>query len=173
MNFSYVHLLNENFSPNSRVWVYQCNRQFSIDEALDIEVLLENFTSNWENHGAPVCGRGYLLFGQFIILIVDEKNNPIGGCSTDSSIRLIKEIQQKFSVNLFDRTSLAFIRKEKIELLPLSQFQYAVNNQFITEETLYFNNTIQTKKELEENWIISVKNSWLNKKTNFKNTSTS
>ena len=171
MNFLYQHLLKNNFSSDSRVWIYQCNRLFTLEEALEIEVLLENFTTDWESHGTVVHGIGYLLFGQFIVLLVDEKVNAISGCSTDSSVRFIKEIEQKFAINLFDRTSLAFIVKDKIEILPLSQFQYAMNNQFLNEDTLYFNNTIQSKKELEESWIIPVKNSWLSKKTSAKNSS--
>jgi hypothetical protein len=65
---------------------------------------------------------------------------------------------------MFDRTTLAFVVKEKIQLLPLSQLQYAVENGFVNADTLYFNNLVQTKEELENNWIIPVKESWLNKR---------
>ncbi|MBL7757862.1 MAG: hypothetical protein JNL59_10715, partial [Chitinophagaceae bacterium] len=51
-----------------------------------------------------------------------------------------------------------------VQLLPLAQFNYALDQQYITGDTLYFNNVVQTKKELEENWIIPVKESWLGKK---------
>jgi hypothetical protein len=67
-------------------------------------------------------------------------------------------------VNLFDRTQLAFVIKNKLQLLPLSQFNYALENGFLDLQTLYFNNTIGTKKELEENWIIPVEKSWLTRK---------
>jgi hypothetical protein len=46
-------------------------------------------------------------------------------------------------------------------LLPLSQLQYAVDNGFISGDTLYFNNLVQSKEELENKWIIPVKESWL------------
>jgi hypothetical protein len=52
---------------------------------------------------------GYLFFGQFIILMADEKATGVSGCSTDSSVRLIKDIEQRFGVNMFDRTTLAFV----------------------------------------------------------------
>ena len=48
-------------------------------------------------------------------------------------------------------------------MLPLSQVPYAVENHFIDENTLYFNNLVQTKEELENNWIIPIKDSWLKK----------
>ena len=57
--------------------------------------------------------------------------------------------------------TLAFVVKEKIQLLPLTQLQYAADNGFIDGDTLYFNNLVQTKEELENKWIIPIKDSWL------------
>jgi hypothetical protein len=167
MNFNYKQLLDNNFHQDSRVWVYQSSIKFSINEALEIEELLKGFTRLWHSHGVKVKGGAYLFFGQFIILMADETATGISGCSTDSSVRLIKDIEQKFRVNMFERTALAFIVKEKIEILPLSQLQYAVENSFILGDTLYFNNLVQTKEELENKWIIPVKESWLAKKISF------
>ena len=170
MNLEYKSLLNENFSPDSRVWIYQSSRLFSLNEALAIEELLNDFTAKWLSHGTPVKGAGYLFFGQFIILMADEKATGVSGCSTDSSVRLIKDIEQRFAVNMFDRTTLAFVVKDKVQLLPLSQLQYAFDNKFINADTLYFNNLVQAKEELENKWIVPVKESWLAKKISLTNT---
>jgi hypothetical protein len=56
---------------------------------------------------------------------------------------------------------LAFIIQERIQLLPISQVNSHLGKGLITTDTLYFNNTILTKKELLNNWIIPVKESWL------------
>ena len=164
MNLEYKHLLPSDFSSDSRVWIYQSSRLFSLGEALQIEDLLNHFTANWKSHGTPVKGFGTMFFGQFILLMADERATGVSGCSTDSSVRLIKEIEQLYKVSMFDRQNLAFVRKEKIELLPLSQLQYAFENGFITADTLYINNLVQTKEELENNWLIPVKESWLAKR---------
>jgi hypothetical protein len=161
MNFEYKHLLDNNFHPDSKVWVYQCNRLFSLNEALEIEEMLSEFTRQWKSHGTPVKGSAHLFFGQFIVLLADETATGVSGCSTDSSVRLIKDMEQRFAVNMFDRMTLAFIAKDKVQLLPLSQLEYATDNGFINADTLYFNNLVQTKQELENNWIIPVKESWL------------
>lgn len=150
------------------MWVYQSNRIFSLGEALEVEDMLNEFTAQWKSHGAPVKGAGYLFFGQFIILMADERATGVGGCSTDSSVRLIKEVEQRFAVNMFDRTSLAFIIKDKVQLLPMSQFAYAFTNEYLDGNTLYFNNLVHTKEELETQWIVPIKDSWLAKKTGVK-----
>jgi hypothetical protein len=164
MNLEYKHLLDTNFHPSSKVWVYQCSRVFLLSEALEIELLLGNFTANWLSHGTPVKGAGYLFFGQFIVLMADETAAGVSGCSTDSSVRIIKDIEERFKVNMFDRTTLAFIIKDKIQLLPLSQLSYAVENNFVTADTLFFNNMVQTKEELENKWAVAIKDSWLGKR---------
>ncbi len=129
--------------------------------------MLKEFTLQWKSHGTPVKGEAHLFFGQFIVLLADETATGVSGCSTDTSVRLIKDIEQRFAVNMFDRTTLAFVVKEKIQLLPLSQLQYAAENNFINPDTLYFNNLVQTKQELTSKWIIPVKDSWLNSKVSF------
>jgi hypothetical protein len=164
MDLEYKYLLNGNFHPDSRVWIYQANRLFSIDEALEIEEMMKEFLVQWKSHGSPVKGEAHLFFGQFIILMADETATGVGGCSTDSSVRMIKEIENRFGVNMFDRTTLALVIKDKVQLLPMAQLQYAFENNFISGETLYFNNLVQTKRELESNWIIPVSESWIAKK---------
>ncbi len=163
-NFEYRHLLPDNFAHDSKVWIYQSNRLFSLSEALQLEDMLAEFSANWQSHGDKVKGHANLFFGQFIILMADESATGVSGCSTDGSVRLIKEIEKLFKVNMFDRQLLAFIAKEKVQLLPMSQLKYALDNQFINTESIYFNNLVLTKDELENNWMIPLKESWLAKK---------
>ncbi len=161
MNLEFKHLLPQDFAPASKVWVYQSNRLFSIPEAMEIGDLITRFCQGWTSHGDQVKAFGHLFFGQFIVLMADESACHVGGCSTDSSIRFIKELGEKFQVDLFNRTQLAFVRKDKVEILPLAQMDYAVENGFVNADTLFFNNTVHTKQQLENNWIIPVKDSWL------------
>ncbi|HWK02533.1 MAG TPA: hypothetical protein VNS58_02810 [Puia sp.] len=161
MNSDYKELLPADFAGDSRVWIYQSPRLFMISEALEIEEMLENFVREWHTHGAPVKGHANLLYGQFIVVMADESASGVSGCSTDSMVRVIKEIEKKFNTPLFDRLNLAFFIKEKVQMVPMAQLPYALENGFVDENALYFNNTVLTKAELEAKWIIPVKNSWL------------
>ena len=167
MDLDIAQHLPEDFSDNSRVWIYQSSRLFFMSEAFQLEDMLKEFVADWKSHGATVKGFANLFYGHFIVLMADESATSVGGCSTDSSVRLIKTIEEKFNVQLLDRQNLAFIIKDKLQLLPLNQLQYAVQNNFIEADTLYFNNTVLTKKDLVEKWIIPVKDSWLAKRVQF------
>ena len=164
MDLSYRHLLPEDFSAGSRVWVYQSSRLFSLSEALEMEPLIQEFCERWQTHGAPVKAYGNLFFGQFVVLLADETTAGVSGCSTDSSVRFIESLEQRFRVDFFNRNNLAFVVRDQIQLLPLSQLPYAFQNGFIKPETLYFNNLVQNLQELETQWMIPVQQSWLAKR---------
>ena len=168
MNLDYQQLIPENFSKNTRVWIYQSSRLFTLSEALQLEEELKHFGENWLSHGARVNASCFLFFGYFIILMADEAEITVSGCSTDSSVRFVKNIEQSYNVSLFDRTNLAFIVKDKIELLPLSQVNYAIQNGYISDSTLFFDNAIQDISAFKNKWIVPVADSWLGKRLNNK-----
>ncbi|MFZ4770728.1 MAG: hypothetical protein ACOYLO_11165, partial [Ferruginibacter sp.] len=94
--------LSEDFNPESKVWIYQSSRLFFISEALEMETLLQDFVNNWKSHGAQVKGFANLFFGRFIVIMADETSTGVGGCSTDSSVHMIQEIERKYNVDMFN-----------------------------------------------------------------------
>lgn len=161
MNLEYRHLIDPTLSDAARVWIYQSNRLFSLSEALELESELDAFIDEWTSHGAAVAGSAHLFFGQFIVLIADESDTIVSGCSTDKSVHFIQSIEKRYNVQLLDRTTLAFLVKDKLQLLPLNQLPYALEHGFIGPGTLYFNNLVATLGALKENWIIPAGRSWL------------
>jgi hypothetical protein len=161
MEFNYRELLPADFDQASRVWIYQSNRAFTPQEFIQVERILNSFLTSWNSHGTPVKGFAKVFFNQFIILMADERASQVSGCSTDSSVHVIREIERKFTVRMFDRQHLAFLIDERVQLIPLSHLVSEFAKGAISAETLYFNNTILTKNELENGWIIPAGNSWL------------
>jgi len=155
------------FHPETRVWIYQANRAFTPEEAAAITPAIKQFATSWLSHGDAVKGFGSLFFNQFIVLMADESATQVSGCSTDSSVRLIKEIEQQFGVDMFNRQQLAFIKDDTVIILPMAKLNEAVQSGEINGDTLYFNNTVLTKAQLLNEWIVPAKNSWLAKRVNF------
>jgi hypothetical protein len=149
------------FDPGSRVWIYQGHRPFTTLEANATKQLLDSFVQNWQSHGAPVKGFAAIFYKQFIILVADETASGVSGCSTDSSVRLIRQIEQQTDVRLLDRTDLAFLIEGKVELISMTQLPHALKTGRLNGESPYFNNTLQTKEELEIGWPVPLKDSWL------------
>jgi hypothetical protein len=154
-------LIPSDFPDNARVWIYQSSRAFIEKEANEVNEQLHQFYAHWLSHGEPVKGWAQLLFRQFVVIIADETDVTVSGCSTDSSVRIIKSLERQYSVNFFDRLMLTFLVKGNAEMLPLNQVQYAIDKGYINGDTPLFNNTLTSKKELMENWLVPLKDSWL------------
>lgn len=108
-----VNQLNElvpkHFSPASRVWIYQSSREFSNDEATQIQLQANAFVANWAAHGAKVKGMALVLLNRFVLLIADESQTQVSGCSTDSSIHFMQQLQSAFSTDFFNRKEIGFL----------------------------------------------------------------
>lgn len=160
-NYNLSALIPADFADESRVWIYQSSRPFSEKEELEINEQLFHFYAQWQAHGSPVKGWAKLLFRRFIVLMADETEVDVSGCSTDSSVRVIKSIERQYEVNLFDRLSITFLVKDQPEVLPMSQVQYAIDKGYINGETLLFNNLVATKGDMMKNWLQPLNYSWL------------
>ncbi|HPZ88784.1 MAG TPA: hypothetical protein PLQ32_11805 [Flavihumibacter sp.] len=170
MNLTYRELIPADFAPGSRVWIYQSNRLLGMGETLEADAILQDFVAKWQTHGDPVKGFATIFFGQFVVLMADESATSVSGCSTDSSVRVIKLLEEKFRISLFDRQLLAFVVNDKVQLIPMAQLKHAVEHGMIKEDDLFFNNVVTTKAELENNWLIPLQQSWLASRLGLKTT---
>ena len=139
----------------SRVWIYQSDRSLSDNEVVFIQHKLLSFCNNWKSHKEHLISSYRVLYNRFIILLVDEQQQNASGCSIDSSVKVIKEIEIEFGIDLFNRTQIAFEQKGEIVTLSIPEFKKVVQS-----DTVVFNNLVTTKADLEENWETVASNSW-------------
>ena len=76
---------------DSRIWIYQSNRDFNEFEIGIINDKTISFLDNWQAHGKDLECSYSIIDKRFIIIAVNESVNPIGGCSIDFSLQLIKD----------------------------------------------------------------------------------
>ncbi len=140
---------------NSRVWVFPSTREFTQNEAEQIQAQLDVFLFQWAAHGADLCASGHILFNRFIIVMLDESRVSASGCSIDSLIHFTQKIEQEYSTSFTDRMNVNLFVNNEIKDVHL-------NNLSDTNiQTLFFNHLVNTKSDFEENWITPVRNSWL------------
>ena len=153
--------MNNTFSDHSRVWIYMSNRPFTDIEVSDIEMALIRFCKEWTAHGSNLSAKGEVRFNRFIILMVDEIQAGASGCSIDKSVHFIKEIEEEYNVQLFDRLLIAWMQDDEVKTTPFSEIEKLLEDGAISENTLVFNNAITTKKDLDQRWTIPLKESWM------------
>ena len=126
---------------DSKVWIYQANRQLTLEEIGEMEQLIEGFVEKWEAHKQSVKGFGGIFYKRFIVLMADESVAEVSGCSIDGSVRLIKEIEQAFDLNFFDRLKITYkITNQLVGSFALSQINDLWEKSSINEDTIVFNN---------------------------------
>ena len=84
----------EDLPGESRIWIYQSNRKFSEEEFSEIETDLKAFVEEWAAHGTSLEASFLLKYNRFIILAVNQDVQAATGCSIDSSVRFIKQIEK-------------------------------------------------------------------------------
>jgi hypothetical protein len=150
----------KNLPNNSRVWIYQADREFTHIEMDFIALKAEDFIKQWTRHGDDVKGSFTFKYNQFLVLAVDESFNSVSGCSIDSSVRFIQSIEKEFELDLMNKMNVTFKDNDTINLVKLVDFQRFAKEQKVNSETIVFNNMVATKADFENNWEIPAKESW-------------
>jgi hypothetical protein len=150
----------KNLPNNSRVWIYQSDREFDQKEIEFITEKTEDFINQWTRHGDDLKGSFTIKYNQFLVLAVDESFNNVSGCSIDSSVRFVQQLQNELQLDLMNKMNITFKDNEHINLVKLSDFQKFAKDRKITQETIVFNNMVNTKEDFENNWEVPAAQSW-------------
>lgn len=143
-----------------RVWIYQSNHVFTPIQLDEITTTLSIFTSEWTAHNQQLKATFEIRYNQFIILIVDESQAGASGCSIDKSVRLMKELEEKYNINLFDRFQMAYKANEEIISVSREEFETLIKKGDINEETIVFNNLVSDYHQYQDRWEVALKDSW-------------
>ncbi|MNK12882.1 hypothetical protein D3C87_309600 [compost metagenome] len=141
----------EQLPDNARLWSYQSDRKLTPTEKAWLEEVLPPFLQEWAAHGAKLNAYGAVLGDHHLVLVVHEDQANASGCSIDSSVRFIKQIEQELGISFFNR----------LKMLTLSGDQHAYVNysdlENLPEETLVYNNMVSTVGEFRDSWKSPVK----------------
>ena len=146
---------------SARVWIYQSGRKFTETEKNTISQTLSSFTQQWAAHGSPLKTSFTIHYDQFIVLAADENFNEASGCSIDSSVHVMKAMDEQYSLGLFDRTQVAFLKSGTVMMVKLSELPGRLAENTWQQDTLTFNNLVMTKGELGTQWIVPAGETWL------------
>ncbi len=150
----------ESLPPESKIWIYQSNRKLSEDEVVEIKSKVEEFLTDWAAHGTPLSASYQMLYNRFVIIAVDSEAHAPSGCSIDSSVQMIQEIEARFGIDLLDKMNVTFKLGEHIAHKPLAEFKKMAKEKAVSANTVVFNNLVNTIEEWEESWEVPAAESW-------------
>lgn len=146
---------------NARVWVYQSDQAFSEAQTTAINTQVTAFVNQWQSHGKAVRAWGGVKYNRFVIFVVDEGYEAPSGCSIDSSVSVIKAIEQEFGVDMFNRMNFAYkVDDTTVKSADRIDFASLYEQKSINDTTIVFNNLVNTKADLEQKWEVELGASW-------------
>jgi len=151
----------ENLSPESRIWIYQTSRELNQQEESAIAETLKSFCDQWATHGSGLKTSFRIDHNRFVLLAVDEQAGGASGCSIDSSVRVLKELEQKLNLDFFDRSEIAFWIDNGVVTYPLAQLKNLFADGRLNHDSETFNTLAATLGDWNESARMPVANSWL------------
>ena len=82
------------------------------------------------------------------------------GCSIDKSVEFIQSLENKYAVDLLDKMNVTFKLGEHIAHKPLIEFKKMAKDKAVSENTIVFNNLVNTIEEWNDNWEVPAGESW-------------
>lgn len=147
----------------SRVWVYQADHKFTESAEILIRERMTRFCEGWNTHGNLMPTSFEILENQILVLAVDESKLGASGCSIDSSVRTLRELENLLQINLTDQGKISLKKPSgELSVIPALGVKSRVTSGEIDLMTAVINPLIQTKADLKNLWQ-PVRNSWLNK----------
>lgn len=145
---------------DARIWVYQCDRPFTDEELKEVEPATDEFLKEWAAHGSDLKAGYEIPYNRFIVIGLDQKMESPSGCSIDSSVHFIKDLEKSYNVDLLDRMNVTFKQGKYLDYKPLVDFKKLVKNRSVSPNTIVFNNLVNTKAEYEDYWEVPLAESW-------------
>lgn len=144
----------------SRVWIYQANRTFTDAEILEIESKLNQFIENWTAHGSDLLAGYNIVYKRFIVIALNQNLNRASGCSIDTSVNFIQQLEKDYHVDLLDKMNVSFKQGDFIAYKSLLDFKKMAKDKAVSKQTIVFNNLVNNIAEFKENWEVPASESW-------------
>ncbi len=153
----------EKLPPESRVWIYPSNRPFRDGELEYLKDALTIFLSGWTAHNQELEAGFTLPYNRFIILGLNEEKTNASGCSIDSSVHFILELEKKLDLILLDKMNVTFKQGNYLTHKSLQDFKKMAKEKSINKSTIVFNNLVDTVEAYKKFWEVPAQDSWHNR----------
>lgn len=150
----------DDFSPESRVWVYITDRPLEDAEVQVAQDALNTFVRQWTAHNQALKATAEVFGNQFVILMVDESQAGASGCSIDKSIHFLEALGHQLRVDFFERMRFAWVDGNSLQFGDREAIRVRAQTGQSDGNTLMVNTLVQTKKDLQEKWLTPFAQSW-------------
>ena len=147
----------------ARVWIYGAEEALTVPQCQALDAHMEGFLAKWNSHQQKVMPGWRLVHDQFVIISADETAMNLSGCSIDSMFHALEAFNRASGVEFASSGNQVFYRDDTGAVLCVDRltFRSLAKQGAVNEETIVFNNVIQTVGEfVAGRWEVPMRESW-------------
>ncbi|MFN6943920.1 MAG: hypothetical protein ACK4ND_03165 [Cytophagaceae bacterium] len=148
--------------PNSKVWIYQSNKELEEHEIEYIKQKTKEFVQTWQSHGRDISAGFSILYNRFLVISASP-HSEASGCSIDKIVHFIQKTESDLQIKLLDRSFVIYKTETGFHTISLPKAKEMVASGEIPKSAAVFNNSITLLEEMENKWEVEIENSWLSK----------
>lgn len=151
----------EGMPDDAKVWIFQATDFIPDENISNMEHDLQVFLDDWVSHNKQFPSFAGIFYHKFVVFIADNTLIHIGGCSQDRMMHHIAYLENKYHLQLRDRTQVAYVgNDDAIATVALHTLKDAYESDAIHDGTLVFDNLVKTKREFDSQWKKPISQSW-------------
>jgi hypothetical protein len=145
----------------ARVWIYQSSRPLTDQESREMSAQLQQFATQWTAHNKQLKAAGFVLFNAVLVLMVDETKTAASGCSIDTSVHFIQQLEKTYNIQLFDRLLVYYKSTDNWQQTTLTHLAELVQSGQISTDVPVINALVDHKASLEQELIATPATCWM------------
>jgi len=146
----------QNLSNEAKVFLYPSSRKFYDNEVEEIRLKIKDMISEWLDFSLAFK----IEYNRFLLFFISEES-IVTTEFLDKLAHFILQLEKEYSVVLLDKVNVCFKQGEYVQYQEMKRFRELIKKKSISKKTIIFNNLIRTKYEFENEWEVSLSESWL------------
>jgi hypothetical protein len=157
-----LSFLPASFPDTAKVWIYQASRALTPDENQFLSAKAKAFASGWTAHKMALQAEAAVVNNLLLLLIVDENQASVSGCSIDSSVHFVKEVGTELGIDFFNRLNIAYLQDGEVHVVHFQTLVEQIKLGTVNASKVsIFNNLVGSVAELKTKWLVPVGESWI------------
>lgn len=135
-------------TDEARCWIFGSSLPLSGEDPR-LRRRLDGFFSQWNSHGEAVAGRWRVLEDRFLIVLRDPEGAEVSGCSIDSMVGQVKELERELGTRLLDSSRIFYRAADRsVRSATRPEFKALIAAGAIVPETEVFDTTLTSMADL-------------------------
>lgn len=153
--------MNE-LSDDSIIRVYIADRKLAETEQADLREKIETFLPRWRSEGKDFKSAYELLENQILVVAGLSEGYRLSGCTLDALKKLVEKWDDSLKANFTVVPKLSYRKGKEIISRNIPMFKQDILNGVVDENTIVFDNTVQTLSAFRKGIEFKLTDCWHN-----------